>query len=55
MKALIVPKGNQATFKVHPEVVTKRMIKEDRHSHLLLVKLWVLHFCFGVDTQPKVF
>jgi hypothetical protein len=25
-------------------MVTKTMNKEDRHSHLLLVKLWVLYF-----------
>ena len=44
MKASITQKGNQATFKLHPEAVTKTMNKEDRHSHLLPVKLWVLHF-----------
>ncbi len=37
-------KGNQATFKMHPEIVTKTINKEDRHRHLLSVKLWVLHF-----------
>jgi hypothetical protein len=50
MKALIICEGNQATFNLHPEVVTKTMNEEDRHSHLLPVKLWVLHFCLGVDT-----
>ena len=44
MKASIIQKGNQATFKMHPEAVTKTMNKEDRHSHLLPVKLWILHF-----------
>jgi hypothetical protein len=44
MKPYIIEKGNQATFKMYPEIVTKMMNKEDRHSHLLLVKLWVLHF-----------
>jgi hypothetical protein len=44
MKASIIQKGNQATIKLHPEVVTKTMNKEDRHSHLLPIKLWVLHF-----------
>jgi hypothetical protein len=44
MKASIIRKGNQATFKMHPEIVTKTMNKEDRHSHVLPVKLWVLHF-----------
>lgn len=44
MKASIIQKGNQATFKLHHEAVTKTMNKEDRHSHLLPVKLWVLYF-----------
>ncbi len=44
MKASIIMKGNQATFQMYPEIVTKRMNKEDRHSHLLPMKLWVLHF-----------
>jgi hypothetical protein len=44
MKAFIIKKGNQATFKMYPEMVTKTMNKEDRHSHLLPVKLWVLYF-----------
>jgi hypothetical protein len=44
MKAYIIKKGNQATFKMYPEIVTKMMNKEDRHSHLLPVKLWLLHF-----------
>jgi hypothetical protein len=44
MKALIVCKGNQAMFKMHPEVIAKTMNREDRHSHQLLVKLLVLYF-----------
>jgi len=44
MKSYIVRKGNQASFKMHPEIVTKSMNKEERNSHLLPVKLWVLHF-----------
>jgi hypothetical protein len=44
MKAFIIKKGNQATFKMYPEMITKTMNKEDRHSHLLPIKLWVLYF-----------
>jgi hypothetical protein len=44
MKSFIIKKGNQATFKMYPETVIKTMNKEDKHSHLLPVKLWVLHF-----------
>ncbi len=43
MKAYIFKKGNQAMFKMYPDIVTKTMNKEDRRSHLLPVKLWVLH------------
>jgi hypothetical protein len=44
MKSFIIKKGNQATFKMYPETVTKTMNKKDKHSHLLPMKLWVLHF-----------
>ena len=44
MKSFIIDKGNQATFKMYLEIVTKTMNKEDRYSHLLPVKLWVLYF-----------
>jgi hypothetical protein len=47
MEAFIIQKVNQATFKMHPEIVTKTISKEDRHSHLLPVKHWVLHFSPG--------
>jgi hypothetical protein len=29
---------------MYPKIVHKTMNKEDKHSHLLPVKLWVLHF-----------
>jgi hypothetical protein len=44
MKAAIIEKGNQATFKMYPNIVHKTMNKEDKHSHLLPMKLWVLPF-----------
>jgi hypothetical protein len=44
MKATIIKKGNQATSKMFPDIVKKTINKEDRNSHLLPVKLWVLHF-----------
>ncbi len=44
MKAGIIEKGNQATFKMYLKIVRKTMNKEGKHSHLLPVKLWVLHF-----------
>jgi hypothetical protein len=44
MKATIIEKGNQATFKMYPDIVKKTINKEDRKNHLLPVKLWVLRF-----------
>jgi hypothetical protein len=44
MKSFKIEKGNQATFKMYPETVTKTMNKKYKHSHLLPVKLWVLYF-----------
>ena len=44
MKDSTIQKGNQATFKMNPEIVTKTMTKEEKHSHVLPVKLWVLYF-----------
>jgi hypothetical protein len=44
MKDSIIQKGNQATFKMNPKIVTKTMTKEEKHSHVLPVKLWVLYF-----------
>ncbi len=43
MKMTIIEKGNQTTFKIYPETVSKTINKEDRHSHVLPVKLWVLY------------
>ncbi len=43
MKVAIIEKGDQTTFKMYPKIVSKIMNKEDKHSHLLPVKLWVVH------------
>jgi hypothetical protein len=48
MKDEIIALGNQQTFHMYPELVTKTMNKEERNSHLIALKLWVLHcspFC----------
>ena len=44
MKSFIIEKGNLATFKMYPEAVAKTMNKEDKNSHLISIKRWVLHF-----------
>ena len=38
MKDSMIQKGNQATFKMNLEIVTKTMTKEKKHSHVLPVK-----------------
>jgi hypothetical protein len=48
MKDEIIALGNQQIFHMYPELVTKTMNKEERNSHLVALKLWVLHcspFC----------
>jgi hypothetical protein len=48
MKDEIVALGNQQTFHMYPELVTKTMNKEERNNHLIALKLWALHcspFC----------
>ncbi len=48
MKDEIIVLGNQQIFHMYPELVTKTMNKEERKSHLIALKLWVLHclpFC----------
>jgi hypothetical protein len=59
MKSFINKKGNQATFKMYPETVKEAMNKEDRHSHLLPVKLcvpyfspWCHHTAQGILIKP---
>ncbi len=48
MKDEIIALGNQQTFHMCPELVTKTMNKEECNSHIIALKLWVLHcspFC----------
>jgi hypothetical protein len=42
MKSEIIAQGNQQTFQLFPELVTKTMNKEEKNSHLITIKLWVL-------------
>ncbi len=59
MKDEIIMLGNQQTFHMYPELVTKTMNKEEHNSHLIALKLWVLHcspFCRstaqGIQIKP---
>jgi hypothetical protein len=51
MKAAIIEKGNQATFKMYPKIVHKTMIKEDKHSHLLPVNSKNPQVIFDASTK----
>jgi hypothetical protein len=42
MNNKMIAQGNQQTFQLYPEFVTKTMNKEEKNSHLISVKLWVL-------------
>jgi hypothetical protein len=60
MKSFIIEKGNQATFKMYSEGVTKTMNKEDKNSHLIPIKHWVLpflswcrHTAQGMQIKPR--
>jgi hypothetical protein len=37
-------KGNQHTFFRHPDVTVKAMNKEERNSHVLPFKHWIVYF-----------
>jgi hypothetical protein len=43
MKDETIALGNQQTFHMYPGVVTKTMNKEEKNSHLIALKLWVLY------------
>jgi hypothetical protein len=49
-----IDKGNQQTFDAHPEVVTKTMNKEEKNSHVLPFRPWVVFFSpyLRCTTQP---
>ena len=43
-KLSVIKKGNQQTFLAHPEVAVKTMNKEERYSHLIALRSWVVYF-----------
>ena len=42
-KHFVLQKGNQQTFLQHPEVTSKTMNKEEKNSHILSFKVWVVY------------
>jgi hypothetical protein len=43
-KLSVIKKGNQQTFLAHLEVAAKTMNKEERYSHLIALRYWVVYF-----------
>jgi hypothetical protein len=52
-KHAVLRKGNQQTFLEHPEVTAKAMNKEERNSHVLPFKDWIVHFSPYCRTTPQ--
>jgi hypothetical protein len=52
-KLSVIKKGNQQTFLAHPEFAAKTMNKEERYSHLIAVKHWVVYFSPYLSCTPQ--
>ena len=54
-KHLVLRKGNQQTFLEYPEVTAKAMNKEEKNSHVLPFRHWIVHFspyCRATSRDP---
>jgi hypothetical protein len=52
-KLAVIEKGNQQTFEAHPEVVEKTMNKEEKNSHVLPFRRWVVYFSPFLRCTPQ--
>ena len=52
-KYAVLRKGNQQTLLEHPEVTAKAMNKEERNSHVLLFRHWIVHFSPYCRAMPQ--
>jgi hypothetical protein len=52
-KLTVIDKGNQQTFEAHPEVVAKTMNKEEKNSHVLPFRQWVVYFSPFLCCTPQ--
>jgi len=52
-KLAVIKKGDQQTFEAHPEVVTKTMNKEEKNSHVLPFRRWVVYFSPFLRCTPQ--
>lgn len=52
-KHTVLRKGNQQTFLQFPEVTAKAMNKEEKNSHVLALREWVVHFSPYCRATPQ--
>ena len=52
-KHMVLRKGNQQTFLQFPEVTAKAMNKEEKNSHVLALREWVVHFSPYCSATPQ--
>ncbi len=52
-KHLALRKGNQHTFLLHPQVTAKAMNKEEKNSHVLPFKHWLVYFSPWCHMTPQ--
>jgi hypothetical protein len=52
-KHSVLRKRNQQTFLEHPEVTAKAMSKEEKNSHVLPFKYWIVHFSPYCRATPQ--
>jgi hypothetical protein len=52
-KHLALRKGNQHTFLLHPKVTAKAMNKEEKNSHVLPFKRWMVYFSPWCQVTPQ--
>ena len=52
-KHMVLQKGNQQTFLQFPEVTAKAMNKEEKNSHILAFKEWLVHFSPYCRATPQ--
>jgi hypothetical protein len=50
---MVLQKGNQQTFLKFPEVTAKAMNKEEKNSHVLAFKQWLVHFSPYCRATPQ--
>ncbi len=52
-KHIVLQKRNQQTFLLHPEVTAKAMNKEEKNSHVLPFRQWLVHFSLYCCKTPQ--